>query len=144
MVFLHLKMFLTPRIYTSVRVFFIFPLRSIYLCVSWQKWWFLHLKTLYTWRIYTSVQVFFNFFYWRIPLCKLTIMVFPSLEYVFYPNNIHLCTSRLKWCFLHLKKKYTPLSEMTKMIFPTLKNVFNLKNIHLCTSVFQFFNEEYL
>ena len=80
------------RIYTSVGVFFNFSLKNIYLSVSWQTWCFLHLKMLSTWRIYTSVWVFINFFCW-IPLCELTIMVFPSLEYVFYLKNIHLCTS---------------------------------------------------
>ena len=70
----------------------------------------LHLKMFFTGRIYTSLWVFC----WRVPL--LTIMVSPSLEYVFYLKNIHLCTSWLKLCFLHLKKKI------------------NSKNIYLCAS----------
>ena len=116
MVFLHLKLFYHKNIYLCVSVFqfFIEEYLSLY-----------ELKTLSNWSIYTCVRVFFNFFCWRIPLCELTLMVLPSLEYVFYLNNIHLCTGWLKQCFLHLKKKlskkYTPLCELTKMTFSTLK-----------------------
>ena len=38
-------------------------------------------------NIYMSV---FQFFYWRLPLCELTIMVFPTLKHFFNPKNIHL------------------------------------------------------
>ena len=127
----------------------IFSSMNIYLCASWQEWSFLHLKVLSTWRIYTSVQVFFNFFCWRIPLCELTLMVLPSLEYVFYlknihlstsrvfytwkknyPKNMHLCASWQKWHFLQLKfflpEEYTPLCKRI--------SIFSMQNIYLCES----------
>ena len=121
--------------------------KNVYLCVIvfqffMEEYLSLHdLKTLFTWRICTSVRVFFNFFCWRIPLCELTLMVLPSLEYVFYLKNIHLGTSQLKWCFLHMKEKlfkeYTPLCELTKMTFSALK-MFSTWRIY--TTVQAYFN----
>ena len=86
--FLHLKVFYTQIIYTSVRVdknsistlnlfvpeehtplcrcFSICSMKNIYLCESWLKWCFLQLKIISTWRICSSVPVLFNFFQWRI------------------------------------------------------------------------------
>ena len=168
MVFLHLKLFLPQEYIAPCKCFSIFHwrisifvwvknniyLKNIRLCTSVFNYfcWRIPLCELTvmvmpsleyfsTWRIYTSVWVFFNFFCWRIPLCELTLMVLPSLEYVFYLKNIHLCTSRLKWCFLHMKKKlskeYTPLCELTKMTFSTLK-MFSSWSIY--TSVQAYFN----
>ena len=75
---------------------------------------FLHLKIVSKWRIYTSMRVFF-----KICFCKLTIIVFLTLEYlnifstrriyssvqvdktyVFYLMNIHLCASWWKWSWI--------------------------------------------
>ena len=110
MVFLHLKIYFTWRIHTSV--YFNFSLKNINLCVSFGVFstWKCYLLEEYT-PLYECFSIFFC---WRIPFCELTTMVFPSLEYAFFLKNKHLCISCIKWCFLHLKK--------------------NPKNIHLCTS----------
>ena len=94
------KMFYTRRIYTFY--------------VIWLTQCFLHLKISSIWRIYTSMRVFF-----KICFCKLTIIVFLTLEYlnifstrriyssvqvdetyVFYLMNIHLCASWWKWSWI--------------------------------------------
>ena len=124
------------NIHHCLCVFQLFSMKNINLFANWLKWDF-YTRTIYTW-------VFFNFFYWRLPLCELTIMVFPTLKHFFNPKNIHLSKlmfSTLKfppappkkillcasvwlkniylcasWCFLHLKTNFYP------------------KNIHLCAS----------
>ena len=130
----YLKKKLYWRIFTSVRVNLngISALKMFYLseeytplCECW--------KQVYG-RISTSVRVdkngvfytckcylnkeysplckffFLIIFHWRICFCKLTTMVFPTLEYVFYQKNIHLCASWLKLlagaCYLLLDTCY--------------------------------------
>ena len=76
--------------------------------------------------------MFLNFFHWRIPLYELTILVYPTFEYVFQQKDIHLCASWLNWCFLRLKifpKEVTPLCECFQ-----LKEYFQLKNIKVRVS----------
>ena len=85
----------------------------------------------------------------RIHLGKLTIMVFPLLEYAFYLKNIHLCLSWIKWCFLHLKKKMYPkiihlCTSWKKWYFVHLK-MFSTRRIYTSLQTFfNFFNEQYL
>ena len=76
--------------------------------------------------------MFLIFFHWSIPLYELTILVYPTLEYVFQQKDIHLCASWLNWCFLRLKifpKEVTPLCECFQ-----LKEYFQLKNIKVRVS----------
>ena len=136
----HSFMIFSPEVYIPLCDYLTFWSKNIYLCASSLKWCFLHLKMFSTWTIYTTVQVFFNMFsmknfnlcssvvflpkeypsyeYFSIsfieefPLCKLTKMVFSTLENVLY------------------QKKTCPLCDFTKMVFLTLR-----KNIHLCASV---------
>ena len=70
------------NIHHCLCVFQLFSMKNINLFAIWLKWDF-YTRTIYTW-------VFFNFFYWRLPLCELTIMVFPTLKHFFNPKNIHL------------------------------------------------------
>ena len=79
---------------------------------------FLHLKMLCAWRIYTSVWLFFRFFHWWIFtfvrvdkngvfytwICYLTEEYTPLYECfsIFTLENVNLCPSWRKWCFLHL------------------------------------------
>ena len=48
-------------------------------------------------------------------MCKLSIIVFPTLKYVFYSKYVHLC---VKIFFI---EEYLPLCEWTKMMFLNLK-----------------------
>ena len=130
MVFLHLKLFLPQEYIAPCECFSIFHWRiSIFVWVENN----IYLKNI---RLCTSV---FNCFCWRIPLCELTVMVMPSLEYFFYLKNIHLCMSVFQclllkntfvwvdsngiaftWiCFL--PEEYTPLYKSTKTVFSTLE-----------------------
>ena len=97
---------------------------------------FLHMKTLSTWRIYTSVRVFYNFLHWRIPFCKFTIMVCPTLKYVFLPEEYTPLSELTKIMF----SEYLPLCELTKIVFYALENLVYLRNIHLCHVFFIFFS----
>ena len=91
---------------------------------------------------YTPVSdCLFNFFIdEHLPLCKLTKIVFSTLENGIYLKNIHLCMSVFQ--FVHWRI-YTSVRIDKNCVF-TLKNVIYKKNIHLSTSLKKRFNEEYL
>ena len=104
------------------------------------------LEKFFTWGIYTSVHVFFNFFNEvYLPLCKLTKMVFSTLENVLYPKNIHLSARVIQ--FFSMQNIY-PCSSWRKCIFYTWKcylpieyiplyecfDFFSMKNIYLCAN----------
>ena len=141
-VFLHFKILSTWKIYTSVQVFF----------------------QLFHWRIYTFVRVDKNgvFYTWKwglpeqytllfecfsiVSLRNLSITVFPTLKYVLFPRNVHLCVKIFslkniclwyqwtKMVFLNLKcflpKEYTPLSELTKLKILHTRNIFTSVCLH--------------
>ena len=120
--------------------------KSIFLIFSTEEYQFFlsPYHDFFTWRIYTFVQ-------------GLTKMGFSTFKNLFYPKNIPLCASVLRFfsfkiiglCAIWLKccfyaskyfllKEYTPLCELIKMVFSTLEYVIYPKNIHLCASVFLF------
>ena len=111
MVFLHFKILSSWRIYPSVQVFFQFFHWRIYTFVrvdkngvfyTW-KWWS-------TWRINASVWVFFNFSW-----MNLSILVLPTLKYVFFPKNVHRCVK------ISSLKNICLWYRWTKMVFLNLK-----------------------
>ena len=82
-----------------------------------------------------SVFQFFNEEY--LPLCKLTNVVFSTLEKVIFQTNIHICLNSFKkYSMKNIKnnfllkerspmceclvEEYIPLCELTKMVFSTL------------------------
>ena len=86
---------------------------------------FLHLKIVSKWRIYTSMRVFF-----KICFCKLTIIVFLTLEYlnIFSTRRIYSSVQVdekyvfFTWkCFL--PDEYTSLCKLMKMVMNSTSNL---------------------
>ena len=110
------------NIHLHTNVLQVFALNS-YLSASWLKSCFLQLKRSSIQRIYTFVRVFFHFFFIRLSTSvRVDYNGISTLDNVFYPKNVQLCASWLKWHILHWKILSTwGINTSERLIFQ-LKN----------------------